>query len=706
MKSTLRALYCLTLAFGGVSAQDAGKLDFATGLSEFREIRQMVPRHLRRQADELLEARKQTVAAIKTPEQLAQRRAYIRETIVRDLGGFPDRTPLNARTVGTLDRGDYTIEKIIFESQPKFYVTANLYIPKRGTPPYPAVLYPLGHEEGAKAHGTWQQMLGSLATKGFVALTWDPQGQGERVQFWDEDLGESKAATSVTEHTIFGIQMLLAGDSLARYTIWDGIRALDYLLSRKEVDPKRVGCAGNSGGGTHTTYLSALDDRIKVAAPSCYTSSWRMMLDTIGPQDAEQNMPPFLARGLDYPDFIYGFAPKPFLVLSAIRDFFPISGARDTFEEARSMYGRVGAADRIAMVEADDGHGYTKPRRLAAYNWLARWLKEAEDNRPEPEIQQASYRELQCTQTGQVVTSLGGETVFSLNQKRSQQAIAKRQPGDLAATVRKLTGYTPAKGSPRVRPYGTIERVGYRIEKFTYESEPGIVIPSLLYVPQGAEKRPAVVYVDGQGKAEADADAEQFVKAGVTVLSIDARDFGETRAVAESRSTWSRYFGDWDSGMTALLIGKPLVGMRAQDISRAMDVLLARPDVDPARVYCFGKGGGAPPALHAAVLDTRIKGLALEEMLVSYEAVTARRFHRNVFEHVVVGALKHYDLPLLAGSLAPRPVWVVNAVDPVGQRLAAEEVRKVYGTGAVQVRERRPEDKAAAFYREFAGAPR
>ncbi|HWQ55258.1 MAG TPA: acetylxylan esterase [Bryobacteraceae bacterium] len=701
MKSILRAFCCLSLAVAGISAQDSGKLDFATGLSEFREIRQTVPKHLRRQAYELLEARRRAIAAIRTPEQLAQRRAYIRETIVRDLGGFPERTPLNARTVGTLDRGDYTIEKIVFESQPKFYVTANLYIPKRGTPPYPAVLYPLGHEAGAKAHDTWQQMLGSLAKKGFVALTWDPQGQGERVQLWDEDLGDSKAAASTTEHTIFGIQMLLAGDSLARYTIWDGIRALDYLLSRKEVDPKRVGCAGNSGGGTLTTYLSALDDRIKVAAPSCYTNSWRMMLDTIGPQDAEQNMPPFIARGLDYPDFIYGFAPKPFLVLSAIRDFFPISGARDTFDESKSIYERVGAADKIAMVEADDGHGYTKPRRLAAYNWLARWLKGAEDNEPEPEIQQATYRELQCTPTGQVVTSLGGETVFTLNQKRSREAIAKRQPGDLAATVRKLIGYTTVNGAARVRQYGTIERAGYRIEKLTYESEPGIVIPSLLYVPQGAGKRPAVVYVDGKGKAAADADAEQFVKAGMTVLSIDARDFGETRAVNESRSAWSRYFGDWESGMTALLIGKPLVGLRARDVSRAIDVLMARPDIDPTRVYCFGKGGGAPPALHTAVLDARIRGLVLEEMLVSYEAVASRRFHRNVFEQVVVGALRHYDLPLLAGSLAPRPVWVVNAVDPMGEQLAAGEVRKVYGAGAIQVRERRPEDRAAVFYQEF-----
>ena len=139
---------------------------------------------------------------------------------------------------------------------------------------------------------------------------------------------------STTEHTILGIQCLLAGDSLARYTIWDGMRALDYLLSRPEVDASRIAVTGNSGGGTHTAYLAALDDRIHVAAPSCYLTSWRALLETIGPQDAEQDLLPWIGNGLDHADFIYAFSPKPYLVLSAIRDFFSISGARATYKEA------------------------------------------------------------------------------------------------------------------------------------------------------------------------------------------------------------------------------------------------------------------------------------------------------------------------------------------------------------------------------------
>ena len=359
----------------GALPLSAQELNFLKGHTEFGGIRSMLASYMQKKAFELLDQREKEVAKLTTLEAVQARKRYVRDHIIRALGGLPERTPLNARVVGTLQRDGYRIEKIIFESQPKFFVTANLYLPATGQAPYPGILYPLGHEAGAKANPVWQQMLATLARRGFVALAWDPIGQGERLQFYDEDWGDSKLRASTTEHTVLGTQCLLIGDDVARYTIWDGMRALDYLLSRKEVDPGRIGCTGNSGGGTHTAYLSALEDRIHVAAPSCYINSWRWLLKTIGPQDAEQNFPHWLRNGLDFPDFLHAFAPKPYLVLSAIRDFFAIDGARDTFSEAKRVYSAIGAGEKLDMVEADDGHGYTKPRREAAYNWFSRWLK-------------------------------------------------------------------------------------------------------------------------------------------------------------------------------------------------------------------------------------------------------------------------------------------------------------------------------------------
>src|SRR5437016_5046630 len=363
----------ILLAAPSAMAQRADNWDFLSDPSSFHDIHGMLPAYLKAKAFALLDQRQQAIARISTPADLKARQQYVRERIRSYLGDLPERTPLNPRVIGSLDRGDYRIEKIVFESRPGFYVTANLYLPKTGAPPYPAILYPLGHERGAKAHQAWQRCLASFARRGFMALAWDPLGQGERVQMYDEDLHDTKTTGSTVEHTIIGSQCLLTGTHVAQYTIWDGMRALDYLVSRPEADPTRVGCTGNSGGGTHTAYLSTLDDRIQVAAPSCYITSWRRMLESIGPQDAEQVFPMFLKDGLDYPDYIYSVGGKPFLMLTAIRDFFPIGGARATFAEARGVLGKLDLSTSLGMFEYDDGHGYSKPRREAGYRWFTRW---------------------------------------------------------------------------------------------------------------------------------------------------------------------------------------------------------------------------------------------------------------------------------------------------------------------------------------------
>jgi len=722
----LIAALLICLVIGPVLAQSADELDFLSGLGEFRTLRNMLPTYVNQLAKTLIEERERKVARFSTPSAVAERKAYVRERMLQALGGLPARTPLNARIVGVLERPDYKVEKVIFESQPRFYVTANLYLPKKGRPPYPGILFPLGHEAGAKAYPVWQQMLGALAQKGYVALAWDPVGQGERVQLYDPDFEESKVRRSTTEHTIVGIQCLLAGDNLARYAVWDGVRALDYLLSRPEVDPTRIGCTGNSGGGMLTAYLAALEDRIQVAAPSCYLTSWRWLVERLGPQDAEQNLPPWLEARLDHADFVHAFAPKPYLILSAIRDFFPISGSRETFAEAARLYGLLGAPEKLQMVEADDGHGYSQPRRMAAYRWFGRWLKGIEDQEPEPEVIMASEEELNCTDSGQVAMSLGGETIFTLNQKRVEQlrersplpSNGERLPGyreEVRRRVHQLTNFELPKGAVQVKPYGEINRPGYRIEKLVYESEPGIIVPALLFVPGTAEARkPAVLYVHGRGKAAGAApggEIEQLVKAGFVVLAIDARGMGETQyREASQGSDFPVYFGDYNSAMTALLLGKPLVGMRARDVCRGIDLLSLRAEVDRERIYGFGKEAGAVPLLYAAVFDERIKQVALEGMLISYQAVVANRIHRQVFEHIVVGALRLYDLPDLVAALAPRPTWIVNGSDALGYRAKIGQVRKQYAgsfaafrvagaEASIRITERRGDEPLAATYR-------
>ncbi len=644
-------------------AQPAAELDFTAAIGDLRELSQATTQNLIAEGNRYLAKR----PSFTSQAQVQARAAQVRQQILRNIGGLPAKTPLNARTVATLDRGKYRIEKVIFESQPRFYVTANLYIPNGAPGPFPAILFPIGHEPGAKSHDAWQYVLGSLATKGFVALTWDPPGQGERYQFWDTDLRASKLIQSTTEHSVLGIQALLVGDNMARYMIHDGIRALDYLVSRPEVDPNRVGVTGNSGGGMMTTYLAAVDDRLKVAAPSCYITSWKSLMTQLGPQDAEQNLPPWLSDGYDFPDLIYAFGLKPYLVLSAIRDFFPIGGARSTVAEAKRVYDQFGQGQKISMVDADDGHGYTKPRRLAAYAWFSRWLANREDDGIEPDIQLLTEEDLWCTRTGQVLTSLGGESVHSLNKARS---LALRRPArpaaELIAKARELAKYTPNSRPPAVSAYGVLTRPGYRVEKLTYESEPGIQIPAVLAVPSTPKAgAPAVVLANCAGKSASAARLDELAKAGHIVLAVDIRGCGEL--AAPSPRGPNPWYGDYRNTTAALLLNRSMLGMRVLDITAGIDLLNARTGLGVNKVTAIGIGPAAMPTLFATAFDTRIAGVELDGLLASFQSVVDSTLHRRVYEHVLPGVLQHFEVADLVKAVAPRPVKVVRYIDPLGE---------------------------------------
>src|SRR4051812_27534605 len=297
----------------------------------------MLYRALERRAHDRLAARRKEVAELKTPGAVQERQAQIRARFLAALGDLPEKTPLNGRVVGRDRRDGYSVERVIYESRPGHHVTANLYLPD-GDAPFPGVLVPCGHSANGKAAETYQRACILLARNGMAALCYDPIGQGERVQALDDE-GKPRLSASTAEHTMVGIGALLVGRSTATYRIWDGIRSLDYLASRPEVDPERLGCTGNSGGGTMTAYLMALDDRIAAAAPSCYITSFERLLGTIGPQDAEQDITGQIAFGMDHADYAILRAPRPTLLSVGTQDFFDIQGSWDTYRELKLLFG-------------------------------------------------------------------------------------------------------------------------------------------------------------------------------------------------------------------------------------------------------------------------------------------------------------------------------------------------------------------------------
>jgi cephalosporin-C deacetylase-like acetyl esterase len=671
--SRIAAAVALLLCAAVAAAQDP--LEVGGGLGD------MVNGSLSARARELWKERDEAVLQLDSPARIEERQRSVRERFVEAIGGFPERTPLRAQITRTLERDGYRVEMLVFESLPGFRVTANVYVPRRHAPPFPAVLGVAGHSDNGKASATYQRAWIAMAMRGFLVLAYDPPGQGERSLYFDPELGRSRVGIGTREHSHSGLQCLLTGHHFARYELWDGIRAVDYLLTREDVDPARLAVAGNSGGGTQAAYLAVVEPRLTVAVPSCYMTSWKQLWFDPGPQDAEQVLPGFLAHGLDFADFALAFAPRPFQVLSATRDFFPIAGARSAYEEARRAYEQLGHADRIGFFEYDDAHGWSKPRREATYRWLERWLHGRVDEGVEPDFDTELESDLYATPTGQVSTSYEeAETVHSLNRKVAEDLFPKRKAAGLDADgLRRLVRSRLRMGEtvvpPTVRPVGELGRDGYRVERVALGTAPGVTVPALVFVPFGdPARKPAVLYVHGAGKG-ADAapgdDLEDLVRSGHVVLAPDPRGMGESRPT----SAGGGYDPAWQLLQRALLVDRTVAGMQVEDLLGALGILESRRDVDPDHIAVLGKGHGGVLALVLAALEPKIDKVAVEGSVVSYMEIVRSRYHEGLTAAIVPGVLQDFDLPDLAAAVAPRTLWVVDPSTPTGALVPVDRAR-------------------------------
>jgi dienelactone hydrolase len=635
----------------------------------------MLDAYLKAAAFAALDKRKADYEKVKTPEQVAAWQQQRREFFERQLGGFPKRTPLNAKVTGKMEADDYRVEKIVFESEPKHHVTGLLYLPKT-PPPYPGVIVPCGHSANGKGAETYQRASILLAKNGLAAFCYDPIGQGERAQVLKPD---GKAALgSTTEHTLVGIGAILVGRNVATYRVWDGMRAIDYLQSRKEVDPKRIGCTGNSGGGTLTSYLMALDDRIVAAAPSCYLTSFRKLLERQGGQDGEQNIYGQIAFGMEHGDYVIMRAPKPTLMCVATRDMFDITGSWDSFREAKRIYGRLGFANHVDLVEADEPHGFSTHLRVGAVRWMRRWLLHQDDDIIEPDFPIRKDPEIECSPKGQVMLMPGEKSVFDLNADAEKKLAVERKKlwlkspkTDALAKVREVAGIRsldklqPAK----CRAIGSVERQSCRIEKLLLEPEAGIVLPALAFIPPKPDGN-AYLYLHGKGK-QADAAPggliEQLVTQGHLVLAVDLRGLGETEE--KSRKWYSGSFGPVAGDFYhSYLLGRSLVGMWTEDALVCARFLAGYEAKDASRkVHLIGLGVAGIPALHAAALEPQLfASLTLRRTLASWTSVLREPAAKDQLITTVHGALKVYDLPDLVAAFGKDKVVIEEPTNADG----------------------------------------
>lgn len=621
----------------------------------------MTNHYLRRQAEEHFENWKAQYEKRTTTEQIAEYQKQLRSKFLEAIGELPQRTPLKPQVTGIVHRDGYHVEKVIFQSQPKHYVTAALFVPdtEKHKPPHPGVLVPCGHSRNGKASEAYQTMGALLALNGMVALVFDPIDQGERVQMTSElpDLWGTKG------HTMLGIGSILLGRNTAWFEIWDGMRGIDYLQSRVEVDPNRIGCTGNSGGGTQTSYLMSLDDRIIAAAPSCYiTNLYERILD-LGPQDAEQNIFGQLAFGMDHADYLMMRAPTPIIICAATKDFFDIRGTWQSFRYAKRLYSRMGFAERIDILENDAPHNFNRTQRQSVVRWMARWLLKKDEPITEPEIYVLKDEEIQCTPDGQVMLLEGARSAYDINRdyervlaKRRKKLRQQTSPAELLNQARRLAGIRTLGElpEPMIEKTGTIERSGYRIDKLIIKPEDGIYLPALMFVPDKEQSKGTALYVHEYGKS-ADATEggpiEKLTESGKIVLAVDLRGTGETQQ--SNQSYFKPYFGpDGQDFYTAYLLGRSYVAMRAEDVLVCARFLQHK-CVAPVDLIAVGHVG--VPALHAAALEPDIFGsIKLVQPLASWSNIIQLGQSRNQLINVVHGALKVYDLPDLAATLGAK----------------------------------------------------
>ncbi len=601
-------------------------------------------------ANQDLEQRDQAIRSIRSVEDAERRKNLVRQILLTGLGGLPDyHGPLNATVTGKLSADSYSIDKVMYESLPGFYITANLYLPNQPGR-HPAILMQAGHTQEGKPEN--QRMAANLAAKGFVVLCFDPIGQGERVQTYSHQQDSALAGWSVPEHIAIDAQAQLIGQSLARYFIWDAMRSLDYLAGRPEVDASRIGADGCSGGGALTTFIGALDARVKAVVPACYPSSFKTLFATSGPH-GEMAFPHFLASGLDIADFVELSAPKPWLLESTERDEFGFSheGVQLVYQEAQEFYDLYHARDRLGFLVAPGSHGMALAARESLYRWMIRWLNDGEGDYHEQPVKMFSDGELRVTRTGQVEDEPGSRKFYQLLSAELRKQQKQGTIPDLRAELQTLQ--VASDGSvPRIK---IVDEAGTGFGKRQHlllESDPGIWLDATLYLPSSSGRKPALILLHANeiaAEMPTAVMAERMARLGEVVLELEPRK-------SLMKNTRGSYTGDWISAMQANLIGRNLPAMRAHDILRGVDLLRSLQDVDPGSVRGAARGVSGICLLLAAAADSRITGIWLDKTPYSLRLALENSMTADLSEVVMPGFVLQWDLDDLVKAMGKRKV--------------------------------------------------
>ena len=658
LRRTLPALVASTLLLSA-SAQKPASLP-----------RSMIPapfdRYLERRVAELSSADWQNGI---TPENWPARQAVMRRELQGMLGldPWPERSPLQPVITGTVPGDGYVVEKLHFQSLPGLYVTANLYRPKEVTTPLPTILYVCGHSNvvengvsmgnktGYHHHGVW------FARHGYVCLIIDTIQLGEIRGEHHGTHGGKRFWWAARGYTPAGVEA------------WNGIRALDYLETRPEVDRTRFGITGRSGGGAYSWWIAALDERIKVAVPTAGITTLKNHIVDGAIEGHCDCMFMVNTERWDFDRVAALLAPRPLLIANTDSDsIFPLDGVMEIFNHTRALYRRLGKEDQVGIHIAEGPHKDTQPLNTGAFNWLNRFLKGADrmDLIDEPARKAHEPRELKvfsAIPADERVTTVDEFFVPAFSAKAPPTSAgewAELRDGWMKTLRQECFRAWPAAPikALAVKP-AIVNAAGLRLTATEFASEEAMTLP--LWVLHREDVAPenlelvVLNVLDDAGWREFQAAASAGFPAQFPGATADAAGFAEVRAMLQ-KTKWAMAYvcprGTGAQSWAALppakqihlqrrlqLLGESLESGQVWDIQQAAAALRTLPGLAKVPLWLQAERTMAANALYASLFIPEVTRLDLHALPTT---------HRDGPTYLNV--LRHLDLPQAAALAAER----------------------------------------------------
>ena len=607
----------------------------------------------------------------KLPESLndwTKSKQLLRQKLLESWGGFPkEPCDLAPQKLGELARDGYRVEKIVFQTRPGVVMTANTYVPA-GEGKRPAVLCVHGHWRGAKQDPVPQSRCIGLAKLGFFVLAVDAFGAGERGI--GTALGEYHG--EMVGSTLFPVGLPLSG-----LQVYENMRAVDYLLTRPEVDGAKLGITGASGGGNQTMYAGAFDERFSCVVPVCSVGTYRSYL---GAAACVCEIVPDVMTYTEEWGLLAMVAPRALMVINATKDAFQFSvgEAQQSIARAQHVFRLHGQAGKIAHTIFESGHDYGKTMREAMYGWMTLHLKGEGQGNPisEPALTPEDPETLRCypgqSRPADFVTLpkfAAAEAARLIDEHDRENPQHAEHWKNTAMRMRHALEHQVLGGFPERKPTAVTilgEKDSDAIS-IQLETEPGV--ESFVRLSGGRKDPKRLIFVvdlDGIEHARASELVKALENAGTSLAIVEPRATGRY-AVAGDKIGRAP---DHNSTEWSILTGRPLLGQWIWDVRMAIDAI-GRQEKDAFEgATIIGLGPAGLVALGAAIYEPRIARVVMIDTLASFKSdvpyvnqrmgIMAPRILRDAG-----------DVPHLAALVAPRKLLISGAVTGGGEALPA-----------------------------------